>query len=94
MATKTVQTRCSNGVSYGHIFTAVAADVSAEVTTLIFDFDSPHDLAAAVTAVSSVGAPLTISKIEYPAVGQVQVTLSAHVELGDVVSVVAQNALH
>lgn len=95
MATKTISTRCSNGVSYGHRYVITAEDTSAGNNTFLFDFDSPYALAAMVAVHTSAGVPVAVTGLTYPAAGQVQVTIAADdVDAGNIISVVAQNALH
>lgn len=91
MAT-TINTRPTNGVSFGTKYVVQAADTgSAE---LIFDFGVDYDIVAniMVTDASGVFQPLTDAVITYPEAGQVSIADGSTFALAEnnVVHVIAQ----
>lgn len=73
MADSIVNTRPTNGVSYGYKHEITADDVTNG--GIIFDFQNNVELVANITWVDSAGAikAPTGMIVEYPAVGQVRV---------------------
>jgi hypothetical protein len=63
----------SNGVSFGTLITAVAADQSAGL--ILVDFQTSYNLVAAVMVTDANNEIVSLSDaaITYPAVGQIQI---------------------
>ena len=86
----TVNTRPTNGVSYGYVHTVTAGEESdGEIT---FDFQVDYYLSASVTITRSDARANNDELITYPAKGQVKIANGSTFALteDDVISVVAQ----
>lgn len=87
----TINTRPTNGVSYGYVHTVTAGDESDG--EIIFDFQVDYNLAASVTITTAAGARANNDEvITYPAKGQVKVENGSTYSLTEdhVISIVAQ----
>jgi hypothetical protein len=87
----TVTTTCSNGVSFGKVYTVLAADASNGY--VIFDFTAPYDMAFVFIVLRS-GAIIatTGALITRPSEGQVKIANggSFTVTAGDIIHMIAQ----
>ena len=89
---KTITTKATNGVSFGTKYVVTAADVTAAEKVYAFDFGvTMYGLAAAVTATTAAGVPVTPAKVEVVG-SKITVTLTATPAEGDIIMVVAQRA--
>jgi len=95
MATITLVTRPSNGVSFGYKHVVLAAEAGT-ATVFLFDFQCPtYDIVAdikLITVTTGAEKALTGSKKTYPANGQVQLDLAGVItaSTGDIIEVLAQ----
>jgi len=88
----TVLTRPTNGVSFGHKYTAVAQDATDDEA--IIDFQVSYALAAVVQITRAGIVVGDDAVITYPAVGQVSIAdgSSYAVTADDIISIIANRA--
>lgn len=94
---RTIETRPTNGVSFGINYTVVADDINGGGSSvLLFDFGVEYKLAASIQVFDSAGVPkaMTDAVVDLSVDGQIKITddTTFVLEADDVVSIVAQRA--